>query len=371
MIIGAHNIISSLGWTSEANFSKVIGGESGLTIQSVPHLSDQAFPVSLIEESELAKRICDFPGISLFTKLEQLSILSLTEVIGELDVKSSRTGFIFSTTKGNVELLKEGNDHPDLQLAATAEKIADYCGLVNKPHVVSNACISGLAAFVVAKRFIDAGLYDDVVLLGADILSKFVVSGFQSFQSLSPEPCKPYDVNRDGLSLGEGIASLIISKENKNESSNCIELVNGAIANDANHISGPSRTGEGLYRAIQNAINKGYRVDAISAHGTATPYNDDMESHGISRSGFSDVPVSGLKGYFGHTLGAAGIIESIISIMAMEKNVVIGTKNLMEQGVVENIKLAKENINKPVFGLLKLMSGFGGCNAAVYFKKHV
>lgn len=370
MIIGAHNIISPLGFTSEANFEKVLRGEGGIAMQTGADLSDTDFPASVINESELEVHLAEFPELKAYTKLEQLSILSLKQIIAGVDVTSPKTGFILSTTKGNIDLLKADNLNPNALLATTAQKIADYFGFASTPHVISNACISGLVAFIVAKRFIQSGIYDNVVILGVDVLSKFIVSGFQSFHSLSSATCKPFDANRDGLSLGEGAASVVIHGKQKTENTPYVELVNGAIANDANHISGPSRTGEGLFRAIKQTLRDGDKVDVISAHGTATPYNDDMESEAISRAGFSVVPVSGLKGYFGHTLGAAGIIESIISIMALERNVIIGTKGLKQQGVVAPIIVVKENENALTKGLLKLMSGFGGCNAAVYFKKH-
>ncbi|MCW3806047.1 beta-ketoacyl-[acyl-carrier-protein] synthase family protein [Plebeiibacterium marinum] len=370
IIVGANNIISPLGWTSEENYKNVIAGKSGISIQDNTELSDAAFPVALIDNNILATALDANMDIKGYSRLEQLSILSLKEVVSSVDVKSPETGFIFSTTKGNVEYLNSDAGNQGLYLAHTAQNIADYFGFVSTPYVISNACISGVAALVTAKRLISSGIYNNVVILGADILSKFVVSGFQSFQSLSAEPCKPYDANRDGLSLGEAVASVVISKTDGQVKNGAVELVNGAISNDANHISGPSRTGEGLFRAIQQTLKDGGNVDVISSHGTATPYNDDMESHAISRSGFSEVPVSGLKGYFGHTLGAAGVLESIISICGLKENKIIATKGLQQQGVVEPITVATENITAPIRGLLKLMSGFGGCNAAVYFKKH-
>ncbi len=370
IVFGANNIISPLGWTSEENYRNVVAGETGITIQTNTELSDVTFPVASIHDDIFQKKLEENPDLENYSRLEQLSILSLKQIISEVDVKDAKTGFVLSTTKGNVDYLKNNKSDSGLYLGKTAQNIADYFGFVNTPHVISNACISGLAAIVFAKRMIVSGVYDKVVLLGADILSKFIVSGFQSFQSLSPEPCKPYDANRDGLSLGEAIGSVVLSKEDDSNSSGKIEVVNGAISNDANHISGPSRTGEGLFRAITQTIGTEANIDVISSHGTATPYNDDMESHAISRSGLSEVPVSGLKGYFGHTLGAAGIIESIISTMALKENTIIATKGIVEQGVVQPITVAKENIQTPTKELLKLMSGFGGCNAAVYFKKH-
>ena len=367
--VTAHNIISPLGYTSQENFDKVVVGQSGIALQNKGELSETDFQAALLNMEVLNDKITAIENADAYTKLEQLCILSLQQVLENVDIKSSRTGFIFSTTKGNITEVAKDSHSEDALLANTANKIAAYFGLQSQAQVISNACISGLAAFVIGRRYIDAGLFDDVVILGADVLSKFIVSGFQSFQSLSPEPCKPFDANRDGLTLGEGVASVVLSKADTIGSEG-VEVVSGAISNDANHISGPSRTGEGLYRAITRTVKVEDAVDCICAHGTATPYNDDMESHAISRAGFEDVPVSGLKGYFGHTLGAAGVIESIISIMAMQQNIVIGTKGTVQQGVAAPVNVTKENIQKPVSGLLKLMSGFGGCNAAVYFKKH-
>ncbi len=371
IVFGAHNIISSLGWTSNENFSNIVNGKTGLKIQTDTRLSDIPIPVGLIDNGEIQKQLAVHSDLAGYSRLEQLSILSLKQIVTTIDVKNARTGFVFSTTKGNVGFLNSIEADKNVYLAQTACNIANYFGFVNAPHIISNACISGLAAIVFAKRMIVSGVYDQVVISGADVLSKFIVSGFQSFQSLSPEPCKPYDANRDGLSLGEAVGSVILSKSEDSNAEGAVEVVNGAISNDANHISGPSRTGEGLYRAIQQSIGNHAQIDVISSHGTATPYNDDMESHAIYRSGFSEVPVSGLKGYLGHTLGAAGIIESIISVIALKNNVIIATKGLQQQGVIQPITVAKENIKTTTKELLKLMSGFGGCNAAVYFKKHV
>ncbi len=136
---------------------------------------------------------------------------------------------------------------------------------------------------------------------------------------MSKYPCRPFDANRDGLSLGEGAGTIIVSKEKKSDS---IRLVCGSSANDANHISGPSRSGEGLFLAGGRVLQKNQQIDFISAHGTATLYNDDMESHAITRLGLSDVPVNSFKGYFGHTLGAAGVIETILTKHSMINNTI-------------------------------------------------
>lgn len=369
IIVGAHKIVSSLGFTSKENFDQVINGVSGIQLYETSTLSDVPLQASKLSSDQWLKIQNEILGYDTYSRLEQLAITSLKEVISDVDVKNKKTGLLVSTTKGNVDVLSNGSVE-DVELSSSAKKIANYFGFVSTPQVVCNACISGLAAFIVAKRLIDANQYDQVVIVGVDILSKFIVSGFQSFQSLSSNPCKPFDENRDGLSLGEAAASIVLKRVDGQQDKPVIEVVNGAISNDANHISGPSRTGEGLYRAIKNSTLNDSTIDAICAHGTATPYNDDMESFAINRSGYSDVPVFGLKGYFGHTLGAAGVLESILSIMVLQNNVIPGTKGLVKQGVVQDINVVKDNRDEKLNSILKLMSGFGGCNAAVYFKKH-
>ncbi|MCK4750461.1 MAG: hypothetical protein KAT15_25565, partial [Bacteroidales bacterium] len=245
-----------------------------------------------------------------------------------------------------------------------AEVMARFFGMKNQPFVVSNACISGVVGMLLARRLISGGQDDHAIVLGADMISKFIVSGFQSFLSLSELPCRPFNKERDGLTLGEAAGTVIVSRQYGN-----VELVRGAISNDANHISGPSRTGEGLLLSIRNTMKPGDLVDIISAHGTATVYNDEMESKAISRAGLEAIPVNSLKGYFGHSLGAAGIVESIINIEAMKKGVLVATKGFSSHGVTGNINVVDKVTHGNIQSVLKIASGFGGCNAAVLFRK--
>jgi 3-oxoacyl-[acyl-carrier-protein] synthase I len=375
IFIESSNIISSLGFTTEENFRNVLNEQTGIKQTSLPQLPGTVVPLSLVDENILTDKLTEIKNPSNFTKLEQLIILSLTDCLrsSKIDVKNKRTLLILSSTKGNIELLDTNSlqeNKNDLELWKTADKIANYFGFVNRPLVVSNACISGVAACVVGKRLIDSNQYDNIVVVGADVLSKFIVSGFQSFKSLSEQPCKPFDADRDGLSLGEGVGSIILTNNERLVASPKITLQNGAISNDANHISGPSRTGEGLYIAINKTIGSNTNIDLISAHGTATPYSDDMESKAIYNSGLENVPVVSTKGYTGHTLGAAGIIETVLGIEAMKKNTLIKTLGFKKFGVVQPIKISDTTTGTEIQTMLKLASGFGGCNAAALFKKH-
>ena len=151
-------------------------------------------------------------------------------------------------------------------------------------------------------------------------------------------------------------------------------IVSGAAtSNDANHISGPSRTGEELSFAIKNALVEAGLTPAdigyISAHGTATPYNDEMEARAISLSGLSQVPVNSFKGYWGHTLGAAGIIESVAAVQSLRHNLLISSAGFADCGVSVPINIIKRNEALPLNACLKTASGFGGCNAAALYQK--
>jgi len=376
VFLEAHNSITSLGWTTAETVDAILSELSGLCVGDYAHLSETSLPLSLINQETLDERKKNIAESEKYTRLEQLIILSVTETLSasSVDITDPRTGIILSTTKGNVDLLDESKasayQADSVQLWKTAQSVQHYFKSPDRPIIVSNACISGVVAFVLAKRFIDSGQYDSVLVIGADELTKFVVSGFQSFKSLSSRSCKPFDAHRDGLSLGEGVASAVVTAKEENISSPKIEIVGGATSNDANHISGPSRTGEGLYRAITKTLKGRSDVDCISAHGTATLYNDDMESKAISRSSLSHVPVTSIKGYIGHTLGAAGVIETLVATEAMKRDMLIKTLGYSTFGVAETIAVSDKTAEKEINSLLKIASGFGGCNAATLFRKH-
>jgi 3-oxoacyl-[acyl-carrier-protein] synthase-1 len=253
------------------------------------------------------------------------------------------------------------------------KNIQTFFGFKNEAIIISNACVSGILAISVAKRFISEGKYDHVFIIGGDLVTKFILSGFNSFQALSPEPCKPYDKNRIGINLGEVAASVLVTSSAENLSKEAVEILGDATCNDANHISGPSRTGEGLYRSVRSAMKeaktKTTEIDYISAHGTATSFNDEMEAIAFNRLGMENVPMNSLKGYFGHTLGASGLLETIVGMYALEQNTLFASKGFEELGVSQNINVIRNKTSKKLGTFLKTASGFGGCNTAVVFRK--
>lgn len=371
--IESGNIISPLGFSTEENYANILSGRSGLRLHTDSRLSDVPLQLALIDDALLESTFAAVVGDgSGFTRFEKFCLLTVTSLLknSSIDISSPDTIIILSTTKGNIELLesRESYDPRRLHLWHSAALIAKHFSAYNKPLIISNACVSGVAALVVARRLIESGKYNNAVVVGADIISRFIVSGFQSFMSLSPEPCKPFDAKRDGLNLGEAAVSAVLTRTKLAGAEQQIEVVRGAMHNDANHISGPSRTGEGLFHAIKDAL-AGDKVDFISAHGTATAYNDNMEAVAISHVGLNKVPVNSVKGFFGHTLGAAGLLEAIIALEAMKDNRLIGTRGYSEHGVSEAINVIKDTGRHEVNSLLKLASGFGGSNAAVLLRK--
>ena len=315
---------------------------------------------------------------------EQVSLEAARRAVEDagIDPADPATGFVLSSIKGDIKHFGQN----DVSLAYSAGRIARALGVKTSPVVVSNACISGLAALVQGMRMIRADQFKRVIVVGTELQSPFIVTGFQSLKALSVEPCKPFDAHRVGLNLGEASAAMVLTCHA--ERSECIsgdtlgpaglgmtssvwELVEGAIRNDANHISGPSRTGEGSYNALRAVLPHCDIKDLafVNVHGTATVYNDEMEAIALSRAGLLDVPVNALKGYFGHTMGAAGILESILSMQALEAGVVLATRGFSELGVSAPVKVSAQE--QPAVGnsFIKLLSGFGGVNGALLFRK--
>jgi 3-oxoacyl-[acyl-carrier-protein] synthase-1 len=370
--IVADNIYSPIGTTTAQNFERVKQGISGIKKHHNTALSAEDVYASLFNYKEIE----EFKELK-YSSFESLLIASVKDALVdiEIDPADKRTVLIVSSTKGNISLLETNSGDPDLKdriaLHTSAKLVAGHFGFINKPLVVSNACISGIMAILTGARLLRSGQYENAVIVGADEISKFVLSGFQSFQAISSEPCKPFDINRTGITLGEGAATMVLSTNP--EYTDRIKVLSGAVSNDANHISAPSRTGKELCEAIERTLSAAGLVpddvDLISAHGTATSYNDEMEAKAIALAGLSDVPANSLKGYYGHTLGAAGLIESIISIQSLKHNVILPTPGFDTIGVSEPINICTKLTTKRSKTCLKTASGFGGCNAAVLFSK--
>jgi len=376
----ATNIISPLGFSASENHFRMCEGKSSVMSNNSFQSDDGPLWLSAFsEEQEDRLRELTHTAEKSCTKFERMMIASAAGAIKESDVdpSSDKTVFICSTTKGNIlELELHEHQEPDiagLELYRSAVKVSTHFKNPNDPVLVSNACISGVAALIVARRYLQEGLYDHAIVAGADTLSNFVISGFRSFQALSPERCKPFSAQRDGINLGEAAACMVLGR-NPSSVQTGIEVTGGSMSNDANHISGPSRTGMELAIAIRKALAgngiEASQLDFISAHGTATPYNDEMEAKALHLCSLDATPVNSMKAYVGHTLGAAGLLESAICIESMRNGLFPSSAGYTEQILEPKVNVVKENIKSNFQHCLKTASGFGGCNAAIVFSKN-
>ena len=371
-----HNIISSLGFDTSSVFEQIKMGHSGLRpIDGLPHFC-MSFFGDVIPTEQLNAAFTDLERPKKFTRLEHMLILSLSKTLKSSGIKlDHRVGLIISTTKGNIDVLEETSHFPKerARLGILGGIIKDYFGFLNDPIVLSNACVSGILAVSIAKRYLQENVYDHIFIVAGDIISDFVLSGFSSFHALSATACKPYDKDRAGINLGEAAASILVTTNHNFLCNDAVEILGEGSANDANHISGPSRTGEGLFRSVSSALQEAQfqadHIDYISAHGTATLYNDDMESIAFNRIGLQRTPLNSLKGYFGHTLGASGLLETIIGMQSLYHNTLIGSAGYENLGTSQPLNIIKKPTPKELNTFLKTASGFGGCNTAALFRK--
>ncbi len=367
----ADNITSPLGLSTKENVRHVLRGESRLRKYEGRWHLPEAFVASLFSDVQHGE--LDVPGLTSF---EAIVIRSATKAIDEakandasFNPSADNVVFILSTTKANVAHLTDKELY--IIPSDSARRIASIIGVNTPPIVVCNACVSGLSAIILADRLIGSKTYDYAIVAGADEQSSFIVSGFQSLKALSAEPCKPFDIERTGLNLGEASATVILASDDSHSASswhvNC-----GAMSNDAFHISAPSKKGIGLQQVLHE-IMQDTRVEniaVINAHGTATLFNDQMEGIAIREQGLTDIPVNSLKGYFGHTMGAAGIVETIITMHALDEGIIPGTRGFEEIGVSARLNISSQPQTTDKKQFIKLLSGFGGCNAGILCSQH-
>lgn len=371
-----NNIISALGFTSDQVVANIHQEISGLQKVTNSEILEKTFYSSIIPTENLENTFATLKPKSDYTRLEKMMISSLQPVIQASNlVLNNRVGLIVSTTKGNIDALDQHNPFSKKRayLSELGKQVKDFFGFYNNAIVLSNACVSGALAVAIAKRYIQENSYDHVFITSGDVVTPFILSGFNSFQALSDKPCKPYDKNRSGINIGEVAASVLVTKDNSNLTTESVAVLGEASCNDANHISGPSRTGEGLFRSIQSAIHQAKidskEIDFISAHGTATLFNDEMEAIAFNRSQLEATPLNSLKGYFGHTLGASGLVETIVGMHSLKNNTLYASKGFETLGVSKPINVITKTSRKNLNTFLKTASGFGGCNTAIILKK--
>ncbi|WP_338039223.1 beta-ketoacyl synthase N-terminal-like domain-containing protein [Maribacter litopenaei] len=193
-----------------------------------------------IDQGELHKRYEQLQAKYEHTRLEKMMLVSLSDTISKSNLPlDDRTGLVISTTKGNIDVLEEDSNFLESRayLAELGNHLQKFFGFKDNPIIVSNACVSGILAIAVAKRLIRQGKYDRVFVVAGDMVTQFILSGFNAFQALSLEPCRPYCNSRTGINIGEVAASVLVTNNPGELTHESVQIIGEASCNDANHIS--------------------------------------------------------------------------------------------------------------------------------------
>jgi len=291
-----------------------------------------------------------------------------------------KTVFLFCSAKGDIGPLETHVASKDAPgqflpvLSSQADFVRQSCAIpCCRTIVISNACASGAIGVEVARELLTTGQFENAVLFGFDGISRFVATGFHALSALSPQGARPFDERRNGLTLGDGSCMAILTY--REPFGDDIVVAGAGSANDANHRTGPSRTGEGLARAGRAALRDA-RLDpgtigAVKCHGTGTPYNDAMEAKAIlSLFGEEMPPCFSVKGAIGHTSGAGSLLELCIAAECLSRRRVPPTYGYATHGVEEPVPLSASSCGISQQSILCLSAGFGGVNAAVILREH-
>ena len=287
---------------------------------------------------------------------------------------SDKTLFIYAAAKGDINKIIDKNyDGYSPILSEQAKQITNDLGLGNcKVTVSANACAAGAAAIDTARLYLKNEIFENAVIFGLEQISEFVIKGFHSLDALSPAAARPFDKNRNGMSLGEGSGICVLKYAESKKGDICVS--GSGSSNDAHHRTAPSRTGEGLASAILRAL-KSANMDAdgicaIKCHGTATPYNDAMEAKALKLVfGDNIPPMISLKGTMGHLSGAGSMIETIIAAEFLKNGKIAPTLNFDEFEGEEKIGIQNKCQTINGNNMLCLSAGFGGMNAAIILGK--
>jgi len=363
-------VATALGDSPETLWQRIMAGETAIRpIERFPVDGYPAKVAACIENLESAG------GRSLLHAL-------LNRILTGIKPVPSDAVLITATTKAgidNLELLRRGKpaDFEDILPDSVSDTVCRKLGLSASGININAACASSTIAVAHGAALIASGRAEAVLICCADLVSEFVFAGFSALKALSPAPCRPFDRNRAGLSLGEGAAVLhLMSAERaRRENHDRLGMILGwGIANDASHITAPAKSGRGLIQAVAQALKSAGRnaedIAAVNAHGTGTIYNDLMELTAF-RKLFDDrnVPLYSVKGAIGHSLGAAGGIEVALGLKTLSSQTVPPTVGLMEPMDGADSLVSREPRSFPGDCLLTTNSGFGGINAALILGK--
>lgn len=371
-------------WENLSNSKTGIGPAAGLdTKLTDTHLFGQI----KILNSELS----EITGTTGLSRTSLMSIVAINEALEQAGLSSSDVGgLIAGTTVGGMDrsepffadrIQRENNSQITRLLTHscgdTTTRVAIELGISGHIDTVCTACSSGANAIMMGARMIEVGMADRILVGGSDPLSAFTANGFNSLMILDPEHTRTMSGNRKGLNLGEGAAYLLLESEAsvKARGAQVLATVSGyGNTNDAYHATASSPDGDGAYLSMTKALTKAglaaSDIDYINAHGTGTPNNDASESKAVERVfGQAVPPISSTKGFTGHTLGAAGALEAVFSVLALSEQKLLPNLNYSEPMPETDWEPVKELTNSTVNHVMSNSFGFGGNNSSLIFSK--
>ena len=389
VVVTGMGIVSAIGSSVTANLHALQNDVHGLSKPDILTTKHQ-FPVGEIKLSnaELLEEL-KLSANSGITRASLLGIKAITEIFKNTDLvpDPENTAFVSGTSVGGIDKTEEYFEQFDENVALrayiqaqhpgyTTQKIADYFGIKEHVTTISTACSSSANAILNGARLIQSGRFNKVIVGGSDCLTKFTINGFNSLRILSEKPARPFDINRNGLNLGEAAAYLVLEAEGTSLEQPVLAKVSGAgNANDAFHQTASSENGEGAYKAMTAALRSAElnssQIDYINAHGTGTLNNDLAETNALKRVfAQNEVPdFSSTKAFTGHTLGAAGAVEAIYSILSLQNQQVFA--NLNFQGVIENgLMPVTQKEYRKLDHVMSNSFGFGGNCTSLIFSKY-
>jgi 3-oxoacyl-[acyl-carrier-protein] synthase-1 len=388
-------IISGIGNNVEETLESIKQKKSGVTdIKYLETIHKGQLPVSEVKlsEDELIE-MANLDKSEPFTRSTLIGIIAAAEAVKSAqinDIKEYKTGLISGTTVGGMDKselfyhdLLNTTKHIEYiethDCGDSTERIADYVGVKDFVSTTSTACSSAANSMILGSRMIKNGLLDRVIAGGIESLTRYHMNGFNTLMILDKEPCKPFDDNRKGLNLGEGAAFLVLESEElvkKSGKKVLAELTGYGNSCEAFHQTASTPEGKGAYAAMKEALDrsglKATDIDYVNAHGTGTDNNDLSEGRAIQTLFGDNIPkVSSTKGYTGHTTSAAGGVEAVLSVLAIQNNMIFPNLNFETQ--MKELSFSPETElleGVKVDHVLSNSFGFGGNNSALIFSRY-
>lgn len=368
VVITKHNIVTAYGWGVDALWTGLLSGSSAVKplerFKTKHFLADKAATIEDLDAS----------------KDESLVVQMLTGLFEKEDKELFKNALpILATTTGEIDLLERhvftGKPKKDSSCPGhLLDKIRDLTGASDPGLVISAACSSATVAIAQAAAMISSGERDSVLVIACDSVSEFIFAGFSTIMALDKDIARPFDKDRDGLTIGEaaGYVLLMSAEAVAKLKMPALAKVSGwGMSNDANHMTGPSRDGSGLAFAVIKALDfagiSPKDVGSICAHGTGTLYNDSMEMKAFKNvfSGTGPVPIYSVKGGTGHTMAAAGLVEACVATKSLNEKIVPNTVNLRVTDPEADGWVSNKSCSLEQGAVLSTNSGFGGINAVI------